>query len=311
MKTGNSYHPKFSKPILAIFITLTLLVSSFQLSAQKHPLRLFLIGNSFSQNASRYLTEISESAGEEIVIGRAELPGCPLSRHWESVLANDANPADPKGKPYGGKSLPELLSSGDWDVITLQQYSLLSGDSSTYQPYAFNLYQLIKRLQPNAEVVIHQTWAYRSDARSFGKIKGEVRARNQREMWQASRSAYQHLGRTLSLRIIPSGDGFYQVSTDARLAYQKDENFDATKALYPHLPEQQHSLHVGYFYDRNHKLTFDPNHANDAGCYLAGLVWYRFLFKGDPTKISFKPASVDQDFAAALRKAARKSSLFR
>ncbi len=30
---------------------------------------------------------------------------------------------------------------------------------------------------------------------------------------------------------------------------------------------------------RQAKLKFDPNHANEAGCYLAGLVWYSHLFR--------------------------------
>jgi len=55
-------------------------------SGQQEPLRLFLIGNSFSQNASKFLPEISASGGHPLVIGRAELPGCELKKHWSRYL---------------------------------------------------------------------------------------------------------------------------------------------------------------------------------------------------------------------------------
>lgn len=289
----------------ALVVNFIILLFCGQLFGQEvKPLRLFLIGNSFSQNASKYLAKISKDGGHELIIGRAELGGCPLERHWESVVANDADPNDKKGKPYNGKSLRELLSNGDWDVVSIQQYSLLSGDSDTYEPYAKNLYNLIKKLQPNAEVVIHQTWAYRTDAKSFGKINGEERAKDQNEMWVKSREAYHHLGKTLGVRIIPSGDALQKVNTNAQWGFKRDANFNYDQAVYPVLPNQTHSLNVGYFYSKDKKLAFDPNHANDAGCYLAGLVWYKFLFGTDPTKIAFKPESVDDDFAVFLRETA-------
>ncbi|MDQ1142890.1 MAG: DUF4886 domain-containing protein [Pedobacter agri] len=286
-------------------ITLLLFTTTLHVFGQQKPLRLFLIGNSFSQNASKFLPEISESGGHQLVIGRAELPGCELKRHWESVVTNDQDASNPKGKPYGGKSLRELLESGNWDVVTIQQYSLLSGDSNTYQPYAQNLYKLIKQLQPHAEVVIHQTWAYRADAKNFGKIAGEERAKDQNEMWMKSRAAYHHLAQTLKLRIVPVGDAIQRVNTNPKWGFKIDTTFNYESAEYPNLPNQTHSLNVGYHYDKNKKLTFDPNHANDAGCYLAGLVWYQFLFDGDPNKIKFLPQGIDKEFAKVLKTAAK------
>ncbi len=45
-------------------------------------LRLFLIGNSFSQNAARFLPQLAEEGGHPLVIGRAEIGGCTLQKHW-------------------------------------------------------------------------------------------------------------------------------------------------------------------------------------------------------------------------------------
>lgn len=286
------------------FIITVLMFAAATVYGQQKPLHLFLIGNSFSQNASKFLPEISASGGHALVIGRAELPGCELKKHWESVTINNSDPADPKGKPYGGKSLRELLSAGTWDVVTIQQFSLLSGDSKTYQPYALNLYKLIRQLQPDAEIVVHQTWAYRTDAKSFGKIVGERRAENQNEMWEKSRAAYHHLAKTLKLRIIPVGDAMQIVNKNSKWGFKKDTTFNYETAKFPDLPNQTHSLNIGYYYSKDKKITFDPNHANDAGCYLAGLVWYQFLFKANPKHVKFIPKTIDQKFASILQKTA-------
>lgn len=288
----------FRTSLILVFI----LTIAGQLNAQQ-TLRVLLIGNSFSQNASRFLPQIAKEGGVDLVFGHAEMGGCSLKRHWDSVLVNNADTT--KGKAYGGKSLRQLLSTQKWDVVTMQQYSLLSGDENTYQPYAQYLLDLVKQYQPNVKVLIHQTWAYRADAKSFGKINGEERAKDQQEMWQKSRAAYHKLAAALGgLTLIPSGDAFYRVSTDQQWSFKKDLSYTPENATYPELPNQQNSIHAGYFWNAKKKLEFDPNHANEAGCYLAGLVWYKILLGKDPSKITFKPEKVPNEFASFLRKTA-------
>lgn len=269
------------------------------LAQDKKPLRLFLIGNSFSQNASRFLPALSKAGGHTVIIGRAEIGGCPLQRHWDSVAVNlvDSN----RGKAYNGKSLRQLLSEGTWDVVTIQQASVLSSDLQTYQPYAKRLYDFIKQLQPNAKIVFHQTWAYRADAREFGRINGHGYTQTQKEMWTFSRAAYHTVADSLGIDLIPVGDAFWKAATDATWRFVKDTSFDYLNPVYPNLPAQLHSLNIGYHWDKNKKLLFDANHANNEGCYLAGLVWYGFLFNEDPAKLNYTPKGIDADFATALK----------
>ena len=138
--------------------------------AYARTLRLFTVGNSFSNNAVKYLPDLAKAGGHELILGRAQTGGCSFERHWNAVEAFLADPNDPKGKIYGGKSLHENISVGHWDVITIQQYSLHSPDYRTYQPYATKLHAHLKKVQPQGEIVIHQTWAYRVDAAKFGQI---------------------------------------------------------------------------------------------------------------------------------------------
>ena len=196
-------------------------------------LRLFLIGNSFSQNATRYLPQMAAEGGYPLLIQRAELGGCSLQRHWDHAAAAEADSLDPKGKPYKGKSLKMLLSEGTWDIITLQQNSMNSTDSATYEPYASKLHAYIKALQPQAKIVFHQTWAYRSDADGFGQISEGTWATSEREMWEKSRKAYHGIARKLHASIIPVGDAFWNNSADPSWGYRKDSSFDAKAAPYP------------------------------------------------------------------------------
>ncbi len=272
----------------------------FTAQAQKK-YRLFIIGNSFSQNAATFLPQLTKEGGIELETGRAELGGCSMERHWKLVETAEKDTSDPAGKAYGGKSLRQLLSNGTWDIVTIQQYSLLSGDPETYRPYARKLYDFIRSIQPNAKIYIHQIWAYRSDAKAFGRIAGEKRAVDATDMHKHVRAAYHTIADELDLAVIPVGDAFRVITTDPTWAYKKDTAFNFATAVSPALPDQTNSLHVGYRWSKN-KLDFDANHANRAGCYLGSLVWYQTLFGGDVKKVQFKPDEVSDKMAAQFKK---------
>jgi hypothetical protein len=289
-----------------IFVAVLLLILQFSASASgTDTLRLFLIGNSFSQNAARYLPQLAKEGNHPLVLGRAEIGGCPLKKHWELAELSETNPDDPKGKPYNGKSLRMLLSQGKWDVVTLQQYSMHSGDISTYRPYAEKLFNYIKSIQPDATVVIHQTWAYRDDSKDWTQISEGNFARNSEEMYNMSKSAYYTIASELGVKVMPVGDAFRQVSTDKKWKFTPDASFDYKNPVYPNLPVEKNSLHVGYFWNKEQKFAFDSHHANAAGCFLGSLVWYSFLFNDSPEKLKFVPQEVPADFAVYLKKVAR------
>jgi len=293
-----------------IFFGVTILIwlSNFSYAQTKNDtLRIFLIGNSFSQNASAYLPQIAKEKGKHLIIGRAELPGHSLEQHWKYVEAAAADPKSEEGRPYKGKSLRTLLSDGKWDIVTIQQASYFSADKGSYTPYGQKLYDFIKSIQPKAEVVIHQTWAYRSDAKTFGRVAVGQLAQSQTEMWEKSRAAYHALAKQLKVRVIPVGDAFNEVATGTEYTYKKDTAFDYTNPTYPNLPNQINSLNMGYSWKNNKEFTFDANHANEAGRYLGGLIWYAFLFKDSPENIQFVPNKVPADFAKYLREVAAKT----
>jgi hypothetical protein len=97
-------------------------------------LRVFVIGNSFSNNALIYLPKIVQSAGDQIVVKSASIGGSPLEQHWNGVVAYLADPDAKEGKIYEGKSLKDMLGDTRWDIVTIQQYSMYSPNPETYQP---------------------------------------------------------------------------------------------------------------------------------------------------------------------------------
>lgn len=277
-------------------------------------LRVLLIGNSFSKNASTYLPQLAENGGHVLVIGRAETGGCPLEKHWRFVQIHEQDPENPEGGAYWAKKpLKVLLTEEKWDVVTMQQYSFFSSCPATYEPYARNLYDYVRKFQPEARILIHQTWAYRTDAPRFGLKEIDASGKQERcasdeEMWRLSRAAYRKVAEELGVGVIPVGDAFWAVCSDPEYGYKVDATFDRKAAKAPELPAQAYSLHKGYFWDKKTgKLKLDANHASDAGCYLGGLVWYGVLFGESPARLTFVPEGIPADFASYLRKTAQKT----
>jgi hypothetical protein len=284
-------------------ILLTLLVLLAPAAAPARTVRVFVIGNSFSNNALLYLPQIVGSAGDQIVVKTASIGGSSLEKHWNGVAASLADPDAREGRIYGGRSLKEMMGDADWDIVTIQQYSMDSPNPETYQPYASRLRDYVMKLKPRARIMLHQTWAYRVDSGDWGYVARGKRAKDQAEMWARSRDAYHRVAHELGLRLIPVGDAFHTLDADARWGYRPDAAFDPGAAKDPALPDQSHSLHVGYNW-KDGKLGFDSHHASAAGCYLAGLVWYGALFDASPGKIAFVPPGVAPEFAARLREVA-------
>jgi len=135
------------------------------------------VGNSFTGNAFSLLDPMgTQSDKVRIRLGQGIIGGCSMEKHMRLALLHESEPDNPEGKPYSltmaddqGKSvktrvgLRELLASDNWNIVTVQQLSVQSPDIANYRPYAKQLYDYIKRYSPQAEVVLHQTWAYRTD----------------------------------------------------------------------------------------------------------------------------------------------------
>lgn len=283
------------------------------MSAEETPsgktVRLLTIGNSFSQNATQFLGDLAKSTGDSLVLRGANVGGASLELHWSKAMAFEADPMDKQGRYVTGKSLKEELEGGLWDVVTIQQASVKSHDVSTYRPFAKQLADYVRRHAPGTTLMIHQTWAYRVDSPRFRvTMPKEGEPRSQQEMYDGLSAAYREIASELGIRRIPVGDAFFRADTNPEWGYRVDSNFVIDGAVSPALPQQTHSLHVGWRWQKEsstrQKLVMDANHASIAGEYLGACVWYELLFAKPCAETTFVPKGLASDYARFLRETA-------
>ena len=135
-------------------------------------MNILAIGNSFSQDATRYLQAIARSQGEKWNVVNLYIGGCSLEQHYRNMLReNEAYGLQINGNLSGFYvSLKEALLNRPWDVITVQQASHYSAFYHTYQPYLNELVDYARKLCPKAKVYIHQTWAYEAGSQKLESV---------------------------------------------------------------------------------------------------------------------------------------------
>jgi hypothetical protein len=272
--------------------------------------RLLTIGNSFSGNATHFLGDLAKARGYVLVHQPMSIGGAAMEVHWTKIQANEKDPKDPAGL-YGTRSLSKTLDSNDWDFVTIQQASIKSHDVETYRPYAAQLQKYVAAHAPKAELLLHQTWAYRSDDPRFAPRTPKVEPSTQEEMFTGLSKAYLAIAKELGVRRIPVGDAFHLADTDPDWGYKPDAKFDRSTAVAPALPDQTHSLHAGYRWsaskDGKQVLGMDGHHAGVAGEYLGACVFYEALFKESSVGNSFVPKDLKPDDAAYLQGVAHRA----
>lgn len=310
--------------------------------ASKGQVKLLTIGNSFANDATAYLPAMVNAGGRDLLMFRANLGGCTFERHVKHLKAHEANPEDPEGKPYRGGfvksqvdttapgiatggnepvkgeaeppknvSLREALESEKWDYVTIQQVSNLSFQFETFEPYAGTLIEYVRKYAPTAEIVIHQTWAYREDCPLFKN------GLNQQTMFDGLVAAYGKLAEKYKLRVVPVGTAMQEARKLPRWTFKyPDPNFDYKNPVGGTKPVQTGSLMVGWTVKKlppkkvaegeppapdRHIASLDFKHCNAEGRYLGASVFYGFFFGEKAALNSFVPEGIKAEDALVLR----------
>lgn len=274
--------------------------------------RVLTIGNSFSRNATHYLGDLAEAAGNRLVHGPIVVGGASLELHVGKMQAFEKDAANTNGFYSTKRSLKQELQRDQWDYVTIQQASIKSHDIATYKPFANELAAYIRKYAPQAKLLVHQTWEYRVDDPRFKVAEPKPgEPKTQAEMYAGLSSAYKTITAELGATRIPVGDAFHLADTDAKWGYQPDAKFDVKQAEPPALPDQTHSLHVGWRWvkGKNGKttLSLDGHHANIAGEYLGACVWYEVLFNESVVGNKYVPKGLDKDYARFVQETAHKA----
>jgi hypothetical protein len=300
----------------ALIASLLFCVSSF--AGEAKTVKLLTIGNSFSANATHYLGDLAKAGGHTLVHQPLVIGGASFQVHAEKAQKHEADPKDKAGLYTSGRGLKENLELQKWDYVTIQQASIKSHDIATYQPSAGWLRDYVTKHAPQAKLLVHETWEYRKDDPRFTKPSDKPgEPKTQEEMYTGLRSAYDKIADEFGARIIPTGDAFHLADTDPNWAYQPDATFNPKVAKAPELPNQTHSLHVGWRWSKPKTgngplaLGMDGHHANMAGEYLGACVWYEVLFGESPVGNTFMPKGLDPKDALFLQETAHRAVIAR
>lgn len=135
-------------------------------------LKVLAIGNSFSNDTTEYLYDIAIAEGmTDVVIGRLYYGACSVQQH--AAYAKDNKPVYVYYKNNSGywdktpdATMLQGLQDEDWDIITLQQASGISGVPDSYDGCLDQLIKYVNehKTNPDAKLVWNMTWAYQSDS---------------------------------------------------------------------------------------------------------------------------------------------------
>lgn len=274
-------------PLLVLLCGLFALQPVDAIAADRVPrtsVKLLTIGNSFADNSTRFLSGISRAGGKDLLIFRANLGGHSLQQHVKYLQDFEASSDGSQGRAYKGDtdpptgkkgemSLREILLMQPWDIVTIQQVSHLSPLVESYHPDAGVLIDYIRRYAPQAQILIHETWAYPEDCPRYGDPK-YPHLKNPQVMYQNIQAAYGKLSAETGLKIIPVGAAF-QAELSAPNPIRLHRKADI--------------------------------HANASGEYLGGAVFYEMLFQDSVESNSFVPPDVSPEDAKVLRRIAHET----
>ena len=168
-------------------------------------MKLLSIGNSFSQDAHRWLNELAKNMGIELETVNLYIGGCSLYRHYRNMLSEEkAYDFILNGSRSGlSVSLKEALLSDEWDFVVLQQCSPMSGDEESYYPYVTELAEYVRKMAPGAKLFVHETWSFSADCSRFELTQFKTRE----EMIPAVKKAYKKAEKAIKADgVIPSLD---------------------------------------------------------------------------------------------------------
>lgn len=171
-------------------------------------MKILTIGNSFSEDATRYLHGIAQSAGEDIEVVNIAIGGCSLETHCQNMIERNKSYLYMYNGVFTGEYavMNDVVEAGEWDVITLQQVSHLSFNMSTYYPYISELVKYIREKQPKARLMLHETWAYEDGSERLCVMAGY---KTSDEMLSDIKKAYSEVAAAEGFDgIIPSGEIF-------------------------------------------------------------------------------------------------------
>ena len=243
-------------------------------------IKVLAIGNSFSEDAlENYLYDMAKAANKKMVIGNLYIGGAPLSLHLKNAHNNNKVYNYRKISLDGTKtktdkvSIEEAIEDENWDFVSLQQASPLSGKYSVIMETLPDVWTYVfAHVNPDTKLVYHQTWAYQADSKHEGFKNYN---QNQLVMYDSIINATSQIDKSGDFSfIVPAGTAIQNARTSS----------------------------IGDTFTR------DGYHLDlDYGRFTAAATWYAKLFNLDPRKNTYKPEKLTDLQAKIAKEAAQKA----
>ena len=227
----------------------------------RNGIKILAIGNSYTENSMLYLSDMLRQLGVtgNITLVNAFISGGTLKDHAEHARANQSTKLQRRTFLAGGGqtsatgiTLLQMIQQEAWDVITLQQASMESGASSTYNADLDYLIDYVRKNATNKNFKLgwHMTWAWADGISYYNGTYG-----NQDKMYQAICTAVQ-------TKIVPelkTGVFDFIIPTGTAI--------------------QNYRVHGDH-------LNHDGTHLSNLGCYIAATMWVKTITGYDISKLT-------------------------
>ena len=188
------------------------------------------IGNSFSQDAHRYLHAIAKSDGYTLNTFNLYIGGCSISTHFRNMMSdNRAYTLEMNGESTGFKvSIKEALLNRNWDIITIQQVSHESPYYGTYQPYINSIVDYVRSMVPKTKIVLHQTWAYEQNSK---RLNEELGYKDRSEMYSDIVKSHEKVAKDINADFIIPSATLFEYLTEAGIEKIHRDTFHASRGI--------------------------------------------------------------------------------
>lgn len=226
-------------------------------------MNILSIGNSFSQDAQRYLHGIAKADGFILNTFNLFIGACSLYTHYKNMIGEFCDyTLEMNGENTGFKvSLKDALLNRDWDVISIQQVSNQAPYYETFQPYLNEIVSYIRRMVPKAKIALHYTWAYEQDSKRLNEGLGY---KNRSEMYSDIVKSYNRAAKEIDFDFIIPSATLFEKLTESGI-------------------------------EKVHRDTFHASFG--IGRYALGLLWYSLISGNDIMKNNY--SDFDEEISAA------------
>lgn len=261
------------------------------------PLKVLMIGNSYSICVLKHMPQVAKSCGAELDIASLYIGGCPMARHvqnienaadlsymltwnrcgddkadWPELAAcikttTVRNHKTGKEGPAKRANICAALAADRWDIVTVQQASHFSFKAESYHPWGDKLLATVKKLAPQAKIYLQETWSDQPESKRLASWKFTSAT-----MYAALHRCYADFAKENSLPVIPTGTAVEFARGVAPL-----------------------------------QCAGGNPHLGPVGEYLQGLVWTAKIFGKDVTSCAYAPAGMEVAVATALKTAAMRA----